>query len=375
MTQCAGPSHTFERARDPTTAAMKWEGGVAGMVLVALFVISRLNSRTYVAIREIEDCAAKGWRSAPAGRRTFDAFNFNMELDILEARLRELRGHVDSFVLVEAPWTCAGQRKPLHFEAAKARFAEFPITHVVLPEPDVPAHFFPGTEAYNVYLRTLMRNGLHGGLARAGARAGDLVIVSDLDEVPRRNVVAQLSRCEGYVTPVEVESDAYIYDFGCKEEHGAAWSAMRVLPFEQLDAECDGTWDGAWCMDELRKSAESGYVRYRAAAGFPKSLVVHSGGVHMSYFLSTDLIMTKISSNSHAWKRDKPSINNRDHLECLISKCLHPNLRDHGTRHREEDPLVPIGADFAGYNSSNAGIREFFRRTIDWGACAASGEA
>jgi len=355
---------------------MKWQGGVvAGMALAALFVVSRFGRRTFVSIREVEVCAAKGWVRAPEGRRTFDAFNFNMELDILEARLRELRGHVDRFVLVEAPWTCAGHAKPLHFEAAKERFAEFPITHVVLPEPVMPPRLRGrgGTEAYNLHLRTLMRNGLHGGLARAGARAGDLVIVSDLDEVPLGDVVAQLARCEGYVTPVEIESDAYIYDFGCKEEHGDVWSATRVLPFGQLDAECDGTWDGAWCMDELRKSSEFRYLHYQAAAGFPKALVVRSGGVHMSYFLSTELIMAKIASNSHAWKRDTPSTNNRDHLECLISKCLHPNLRDHGTRHANVDPIVPIGADFEAYNASNPAIREFFKRTIDWGACAAEG--
>jgi len=347
------------------------QGGVAAAVMSALFIISRFSRHTYVAIREVEDCAAKGWHSAPEGRRTFDAFNFNMELDILETRLRELRGHVDNFVLVEAPWTQTGHSKPLHFKAAKERFAEFPITHVVLPELVLPPHLSPGTEAYNVNIRTILRNGLHEGLERAGARPDDLVIISDLDEVPRRDVIAQLNRCDGYVTPAEIESVPYIYDFGCKEEHGASdvWRTTRVLPFGQYDAKCDGTWDGKWCMNELRKSDEFKYIHYQAAAGFPKTLVIPNGGVHMSYFLSTELIMTKIASNAEAWKRDKPSFNNRDHIECLISKCLHPNLRDHGTRHAGEDPLVPIGADFEAYNASNPAIRQFYRRTIDWGAC------
>ncbi len=358
-----------------------WAGraaaAAAATLMAALFVVSRMDRHAPVHIREVRGCARRGWRDAPRGRKIFDAFVFNMELDILEVRLRELRGHVDRFVVVEAPFTHAGAAKPLYFERSKERFAGFPITHHVAPRPVTPPHLVPGTEAHNVFLRTANQNAVHAALVRAGARPDDLVVISDVDEIPRGEVVAQLKKCDGYATPAEIESVPYIYDFGCREEHAAGdvWRTTRVLPFRQYDPECDGTWDGAWCTNELRKSGEYRYMRFRAAAGFPETLVVPRGGVHMSYFMSTELIMTKLASNSEAWKRDRPEINNRDHIECLVSRCVHPNLRDHGTRHAHEDPEVPIGADFGAYSSKNPAIRQFYSRTIDRGACAREARA
>lgn len=60
------------------------------------------------------------------------AMPFLNELDLLEIKCRELAGVVDMFVIVESPLTFTGLPKPLVFADNKARFAEWPMHHVVV---------------------------------------------------------------------------------------------------------------------------------------------------------------------------------------------------------------------------------------------------
>ncbi len=118
--------------------------------------------------------------------RVFDCFTFSTELDLLEFRLRYLSEVVDHFVLVEAPRTFSGLDKPLLFADQQDRFAPWRsrITHVVVddlpaPEPDrwVPEHF--------------QRNAIVRGLT--DAEPDDVVLVTDVDEIPDAAVVGRLA--------------------------------------------------------------------------------------------------------------------------------------------------------------------------------------
>src|SRR5689334_8795561 len=78
--------------------------------------------------------AADAAERAKGGRMILSAFPFNCELDLLEYRLRTMAPMVDLFVLLESPVTFSGKPKPLFYEANKARFAGFPIHHVIAEE-------------------------------------------------------------------------------------------------------------------------------------------------------------------------------------------------------------------------------------------------
>ena len=127
----------------------------------------------------------------PATPRIFDAFPFNGELDLLEHRLRETWGLVDSYVLVEAAETFRGQPKPLHFQAHRARFAWAasrlrPISLPRLPGPDPRQREFFQRNAVMLGMRDL--------------RAQDVVLIVDADEIPSRSVLERLRR-EGLEKP------------------------------------------------------------------------------------------------------------------------------------------------------------------------------
>ncbi|MEL6999849.1 MAG: hypothetical protein AAFP68_16435 [Pseudomonadota bacterium] len=118
-------------------------------------------------------------------QRIFDCFPFFMELDLLDLRLRELGDLVHRFVLVENAWDFAGNPKPLHFAENRDRFAEFHdrIVHVVVEDK-------PGNAEARWAIQRHQRDHILTGLD--AARPDDIVMISDVDEIPRRTSVEHL---------------------------------------------------------------------------------------------------------------------------------------------------------------------------------------
>lgn len=129
--------------------------------------------------------------------RLFDCFVFFNELDILEIRLHTLDPFVEKFVLVESTRTFTGQPKDLVYEQNKDRFADFAdkIVHVVVD--DMPE------QAESAYVReALQRSAIGRGLADAGP--DDLIMVSDVDEIPKPDALREaLKSPSGSITYFE----------------------------------------------------------------------------------------------------------------------------------------------------------------------------
>lgn len=114
----------------------------------------------------------------------YDCFLFFNELELLELRLHELADVVDRFVIVEATHTHTGLPKPLHFAENRHRFRKFKerILHVVVRE-----HFprmRPGKFAD--YQRDAVRQAL------ADCRPDDIILFSDVDEIPCPDKVREI---------------------------------------------------------------------------------------------------------------------------------------------------------------------------------------
>ena len=143
----------------------------------------------------------------------YDCFTFFNELDLLEIRLNVLNPVVDRFVLVEAPYTETGVEKPLYFEENKERFAKFKdkIIHITatFPPKELINHGtdrFGNSWCYETWQRAEIGRGLDG------CGDDDVVIVSDLDEIPRPEAVVKASRMRGIVA-LEMRNYWYYLDF------------------------------------------------------------------------------------------------------------------------------------------------------------------
>jgi beta-1,4-mannosyl-glycoprotein beta-1,4-N-acetylglucosaminyltransferase len=115
----------------------------------------------------------------------YDCFMFNDELETLDIRFNILKDAVDFFVIAEGNLTHSGKKKPMCFLENKQRWPELEnrIIHVpVTFEPignKIPCiyHEFEAWPRENQ-----QRNELINGLV--GASDEDIVILSDLDEIP-----------------------------------------------------------------------------------------------------------------------------------------------------------------------------------------------
>ena len=128
--------------------------------------------------------------------RVYDCFSFYNEMDLLEIRLNTLKDAVDYHVIAESPVTFRGQEKELFFQNNRDRYAEFAdkIIHVVVENYINPGKYHPKKVARDndVWIREGgQRNATLRGLERADPL--DWVLVSDMDEIPRPEMVRQIA--------------------------------------------------------------------------------------------------------------------------------------------------------------------------------------
>lgn len=120
-----------------------------------------------------------------------DCFTFFNEIDLLRVRLAELDPVVDRFVIVEAGQTHSGASKPFNFEAVREHFAAYlpRITYVKLAR--LPP-LVEDNEAARFRLENFNRNAIMWGLIQLDCALDDLVLVSDIDEIPSRAAIDAL---------------------------------------------------------------------------------------------------------------------------------------------------------------------------------------
>jgi len=129
--------------------------------------------------------------------RVFDCFCFFNEIDLLEIRLTELDPVVDVFVIVECKRTWKNEAKPLTFAANEARFTRWrnKIRYLVLDEIRDPCsidmlHRTKRPENDARRREWIQRDYITQGLKDAAPN--DLIMVSDIDEIPSRSAISTI---------------------------------------------------------------------------------------------------------------------------------------------------------------------------------------
>lgn len=158
-----------------------------------------------------------------------DVVLFDDELDLLELRLRSLDRIVSHWVLVESTQTPAGRPKPLTFlrECRAERFRPFleRIVHVVVD--DLPGEDPENRESY------LRDQALHGLALLPQLAADDLVILSDVDELPRVETLAYIQEDADLCgRQCALCVSRYAYTPRCRVP--GDWFGPRVLPVARL---------------------------------------------------------------------------------------------------------------------------------------------
>ncbi|XP_057501202.1 uncharacterized protein LOC130785137 [Actinidia eriantha] len=167
-------------------------------------------------------CRLHGWSLRSQPRHVFDGIIFSNELDLLEIRWRELNPYVTKFVILEANTTFTGIPKPLFFTSNRNRFAfaEGKIVHGVFPGRTS----FHGSNKDPFILESEQRASLNGLLRHAGISNGDLLIMSDTDEIPSLHTIKLLQWCDGVPPVLHLELKHYMYSFEFSVDY-SSWRA------------------------------------------------------------------------------------------------------------------------------------------------------
>lgn len=171
-------------------------------------------------------CHLHGWSLRSEPRRVFDAIIFSNELDILDIRWRELHPYVTKFVILESNATFTGIPKPLIFDSNRQlfAFAEGKIVHGVFNvQPAVP-----GSSEDPFVLESNQRGAMNGLLRRAGISNGDLIIMSDTDEIPSPQTVKILQWCDGIPPVLHLELRNYMYSFEFPVDYSSWRATIQV---------------------------------------------------------------------------------------------------------------------------------------------------
>lgn len=227
-----------------------------------------------------ERCAAFGWkiREQKGKFKVIDSTLFSIELDMLEIRLIELWPYVDVFLIVEGNTTFTGLSKPLVFERNRERFkwAESKIVYRQLNnleagESKEAREGWKNEGDTRDAVTKYLRDDIH-------VQDGDLVIVSDVDEIPSAATMSLLRSCEGYDAEFHLNLDSYMYSF--------EFSVSDALPLYSTLAQIK-TW-----------SATAKYEHIRSPDA--KRLLLHAGW-HCSFcFRNIADFQFKMSAFSHA---------------------------------------------------------------------------
>ncbi len=113
----------------------------------------------------------------------FDCFQYFNEEHIAEIRFNILDKFVDSFVIVESTVNHQGKPKKLHFDINKYKKFKNKINYIVVD--DTPENIKKSHEGGESLVEQHQRNSIIRGLKNANDN--DLVILSDVDEIPDLN--------------------------------------------------------------------------------------------------------------------------------------------------------------------------------------------
>ena len=175
---------------------------------------------SYLSLVEAENvCRAHHWKPylhRKHHRKVYDMFLVNTELDWLEIRMSELEHEVDYFVVLEAPSSFVGLPKPLHVSNNWDLFSRWhhKMIYHTLNESGV-AGTFKDTFRHEAFQRNGLLNQVLVKIPESDERApqmDDVILVSDLDEIPRPSTIQTLRNCR-FPRRLTLASRFYYYSF------------------------------------------------------------------------------------------------------------------------------------------------------------------
>ena len=151
----------------------------------------------------------------------YDCFQFFDEEHILDLRFNILDEFVDFFVIVESTINHQGVEKKLNFHKDKFKKFDKKIIYVVVD--DTPEHLIKSHVGGESLVEQHQRNSLMKGLKNS--HDSDLVILSDVDEIPDLNKIGLFERKNKYAV---FSQKMYGYKINLLNETESNWHGSKI---------------------------------------------------------------------------------------------------------------------------------------------------
>ncbi|CAN1312954.1 Beta-1,4-mannosyl-glycoprotein 4-beta-N-acetylglucosaminyltransferase [Linum perenne] len=200
-------------------------------------------------------CSLHGWGIREFPRRVYDAVLFSNEMDILTLRWKELYPYVTQFILLESNSTFTGTEKLLYFANHRDlfRFVEPRLTY-----GSIGGRFKKGENPF--VEEAYQRVALDQLIKVAGISDDDLLIMSDVDEIPSRHTINLLRWCDDIPQVLHLRLRNYLYSFEFLVDE-SSWRASvhryqtgktRYAHYRQADdILADAGWHCSFCFRRL----------------------------------------------------------------------------------------------------------------------------
>lgn len=265
----------------------------------------------------------------------YDCFLYYDEDMLLELRFNMLYEHVDKFVIVESLYTFTGKRRDkLNFNIEKfSRFRDKIIYVVNDAVPKIYQHAFQSNsslvnagESDPWENETKARNAIMRGLNEA--QDSDIIIVSDVDEIPRPEAIKKFS--SRHLCTV-LYQHFYNFKFNVQVLNEDGSLRLCKLPKMTTYRHLKGFFRGQpeLLRNVKRKGTPIRDSWWRWNLLKLRTYTVEDAGWHFSWVMSDVRIGEKMAAISHT-EHNLPEFNNPDH----IRRCVEQN-RDIWNRPRK----------------------------------------
>lgn len=228
--------------------------------------------------------------------KVIDAFIFYNEIEMLKYRLEYLNDSVDMFVFVEATLTFSGKPNELYYEKNKHLFEKYnhKILHLIVDMKD-----FIDEKIIAWDREKYQRNYIKNGLDQLNLNDDDIIILSDVDEIPNVKAIESIksinyNNCNCVFM---LEEDFYYYNLN-NIVANSKWYLSKIgfyKYFKNIE------------LDKFR--GDKANVNYG---------VINNGGWHFSYFGNPEFIKNKIMNFSHQ-EFAKETFTNKEHINNCIN--------------------------------------------------------
>ena len=226
--------------------------------------------------------------------KIYDCFQFFNEENVLDLRFNILDEFVDFFVIAESTTDHQGRDKKLNFDIEKFKKFKKKIIHVTVE--DTLDSIKKAHIGQNSLVERHQRNSIMRGLKNCSDN--DLVIISDVDEIPDLNKLNLFNKKSRYAVFAQKKFD---YKLNLLNVTEGEWLGSKICLKKDLKSP-------QWLRDLKFKK----YPFWRIDK-IRDLQIIKDGGWHFSYLQSPKNLLKKISSFSHG-ERNKPEFANEESI-------------------------------------------------------------